>query len=207
MAKSKKSAEIVGKVAEQLSTDIRLGAFDFGQRLKLSELQDRYSASQYHVRQALAQLKASRLVEHQQNFGFRIVEQSKDEREDLRAVRATLERSAVPLIVAKAVPADVTRLQQLAKRFDEAAESANRQKVVSANLAFHEALYRVAGNRILEQLISEMRERSVYGTTGRWKDPGGLRASAVEHHQMVDAIKSRDPVQLDKLVFLHIQWF
>lgn len=207
MAKSKKSAEIVEKLAEQLSADIRLGVFDFGQRLKLSELQERYSASQFHVRQALTQLKSLRLVEHQQNFGFRIVEQSTHEREDLRSVRTTLERSAVPLIVAKATSADVTRLQKLAKRFEDAAEAADRQKLVSANLDFHEAFYGISSNRILEELIAELRERSVYGTTGRWRKLEGIRASAAEHYQMVDAIQGQDPVLLDKLVYLHIQWF
>jgi DNA-binding GntR family transcriptional regulator len=207
MAKSKASAELIDDLVVRLREDIKFGAYDFGQRLKLSELQETYSASQFHVRQALAQLKAMKLVEHRHNYGFSICEQDPVGRNQLRQVRMTLERSAVPLIIARATAEDVVELGRLAEAFAGMIGTSGRQELAAANIAFHRYIYGVAGNRVLSDLINGLREQSYYATTGRWRSLEGINASSDDHFAMVGAIERRDPIELDRLIFLHIQAF
>jgi DNA-binding GntR family transcriptional regulator len=207
MAKSKASAEQIADLVIRLRDDLKFGAYDFGQRLKLSELQETYSASQFHVRQALTQLKAMKLVEHRHNYGFSVCEQDPVGRSELRQVRMTLERSAVPLIIARATAEDIAELRRLAEAIAAMIGTSGRQELAAANIAFHRYIYRVAGNRVLSDLINSLREQSYYATTGRWRTLEGINASSNDHFAMVDAIERRDPVELDRLIFLHIQAF
>ncbi|MEC5383455.1 GntR family transcriptional regulator [Aurantimonas sp. C2-6-R+9] len=123
MPKSRESAEQVDDLVRQLCDDIKHGCYEFGQRLKLAELQETYGTSQFHVRQALSQLKAMKLVEHRHNFGIRISDPDPVDRSDLRNVRVTLERSAVPLIIANATRQDLVDLRRLAEAFAETVRS------------------------------------------------------------------------------------
>lgn len=203
MAKSNQSTQRIEALVERVRSDIRLGVFEFGQPLRLIDLQEAYSASQFDVRQALLQLKALNVVEHRQNFGFRVREQEPSEPGDLRFVRLALERSAVPLVVARATATDLSEMKVSAEEFESHIEGA-RQDLARANVKFHQSVYRASQNVILTNLIDDLRTRSYVGTAGRWRSTEGRRASSVEHFEMVSAIERRDPAELDRLILLHI---
>jgi DNA-binding GntR family transcriptional regulator len=192
---------------QRIQADIRFGAYDFGQRLKLSELQKTYHASQFHVRQALSQLKALKLVEHRHNCGFRICQQDPVGRDQLRHVRLILERAAVPLVFERATADDIAALRELAEAFAAAIGTGSRQELALANLAFHRRFYQIANNQVLLDLISTLREQSYYSTTGRWRTREGISASAADHFAMVDAIERHDATGLDRIVLQHIRAF
>lgn len=207
MAKSKASAEQIDDLVSRLRADIKYGAYDFGQRLKLSDLQEAYSASQFHVRQALSQLKTMKLVEHRHNFGFRVCEQDRAGRSELRYVRLTLERSAIPLIIAHVAADDIANLRRMAEVFAATIGVGRRQELAAANGEFHSRLYGIAKNQVLADLIDSLRDQSYYPTAGRWRTLDGIAASSEEHFAMIDAVERRDPIELDRLIFLHIQAF
>ncbi len=207
MAKSTESAKRVAELVRKLRDDIKFGAYDLGERLKLSRLQDAYGYSQSEVRRALAELARMKLVEHQHNSGFSVAEQDRTEREQLRYVRTVLERSAVALITARSTPQDIEDLRRLAEAFARTIREHGRQQQAAANIAFHHRLYEISGNDLLLGLIDDLREQSHYGTTGRWRTIEGLCESSDEHFAMIDAIKRRDPAELDRLIMLHIRAF
>ena len=187
--------------------DIRFGTYSFGQWLKLIDLQKRYRATQFEIRRVLDSLKTERLVEHRVNHGFRVATPDPAERRQMQFVRTVLERNTASLIAARASAADIDALQGLAQAFDQSVELEGRQLQAAANSAFHQRLYELAGNPILSGLIRELRERSHYGTTGRWRSTEGLHESSVEHFLMVEAIRHRDPIELDRLIARHIEAF
>jgi DNA-binding GntR family transcriptional regulator len=207
MSKSARSGERLAGLTRRMRDDIRFGAFSFGQWLKLIDLQKRYRATQFEIRRVLDALKAERLVEHRVNHGFRVATPDPTERRQMQFVRTILERSTAALIAARATPADIDALQDLAQSFDRSVELQGRQLQATANSAFHQRLYALAGNPILSGLIHELRERSHYGTTGRWRSAEGLHESSVEHFLMVEAIRRRDPIELDRLIVRHIEAF
>lgn len=207
MVKSSKSAKIVEDLVATLRADIRFGVYESGQRLKLSELQQTYGTSQFHVRQALTQLRSLELIEHHHNSGFRIGERNATEHKELRDLRIILERSAVPLVVARSTSEDVATLRERARAFESTVGLKDRQKQVATNLDFHQALYKVCGNSMLIDLIARMREQSHYAWIGRWRESPGILASAQDHFDMVDAIAERDPIELDRIISGHIRSF
>ncbi|RAI43042.1 GntR family transcriptional regulator [Rhodoplanes roseus] len=207
MGKSKESAEHVEDVVGRIQADINLGVYKFGEQLKLSSLEQTYSTTRFYVRQALLVLKSLGLVEHQHNSGFRVCAQEQYSQTQLRFVRMTLERSAVPFVIANATAEDIVELRRLAAAFQSAAATSSRAQQTTANADFHRAVYRIARNPVLSRLIDGLRLQSYVGTPGRWGTREGLAASAAEHFAMVDAVEQRDPYELDRTIFNHIQAF
>ncbi|MGE0714846.1 MAG: GntR family transcriptional regulator [Alphaproteobacteria bacterium] len=207
MPKLATSGTRLAQVTERIRSDVLFGAFEPGAWLKLIDLQERYGATQFEVRQALAALRAQRLVEHRVNHGFRVAVPDAVERDQLYFVRTALERSAAPLVVANAGDDDVVALQALAADFDRSVASEGRQRQAAANSAFHDRFFAISGNPVLVETIETMRERSHFATTGRWRTEAGLRASGAEHHAMIEAIRLRDAAMLDRIVVAHIAAF
>jgi DNA-binding GntR family transcriptional regulator len=207
MTKSKHSGARLQSLVQQMRVDIRFGAFGFGDWLKLIDLQHRYDAKQIEIRSVLNELKVEGLVEHTANFGYRVGTPNPAEREQMRYVRTILERSAAPLIILNATDEAVAELTRLNEEFVISIELEGRQPQSEANSNFHRHLYALACNDVLITLIHDMRERSHYGTTGRWNDIDGLKASAIDHVQIIDAIAKRDPVELERVIVNHIHAF
>lgn len=207
MTKSSSSAARVADLFRQMRNDIKFGAYQFGQWLKLIELQQRYAATQFEIRKVLTRLEAERLVEHKANAGYRVATPDPAERSQMRYVRTILERSTAALIAARATEGDIAELTRLAQAFEDTIGLEGRQEQAAANMAFHSRLYAIAENAVLSGLIQELRDRSHYGTTGRWRGPEGLRASGTEHFEMIEAIRRRDPLELERLIIRHIESF
>src|SRR5690606_27642620 len=110
-------------------------------------------------------------------------------------------------VVERATPADIETLERLAAEFDRTIDSAGRQLQAAANAALHDHLFAITGNPVLVETIQSLRERSHFGTTGRWRTEAGLRASGAEHHEIIDAIRRRDAAALEQIIVRHIAAF
>ncbi len=207
MAKSHASAGRLDELVRRLRNDIKFGSFSHGEWLKLIDLQQRYGATQFDIRRALVELKSQRLVDHRPNHGFRVATPNPVEREQLYFVRTAIERSAAALVVERAGADDLAALERLATDFDGTVDSAGRQLQAAANAAFHDYFFAITGNPVLVETVQSLRERSHFGTTGRWRSEHGLRASGAEHRQMVDAIARRDADALEQIIVRHIAAF
>lgn len=207
MAKSREAAEQLAQLIREIRNDIIFGAYEPGTWLKLADLQKQHGASGFHIRRALAELKNLKLVDHAANAGFRVATPDESTRNETRFVRIVLERSAAPLIAAKATGDDIRTLRHLAEAFDQTIEEAGRRAQALANHNFHSKLYEVSGNQVLCDMINELRNRSQHSTTGRWRSIEGLRASSQDHFSIVKAIEARDPSELERVIIRHIESF
>ena len=207
MAKSKEAAEQLATLVQEIRNDIVFGVYEPGAWLKLNELQGNHQASPFHIRRALDELKSLRLVDHVANAGFRVAMPDEAAREDTRFVRIVLERSAAPMIAARAREDDLVELRALAEAFDRSISTDGRRNQARANYEFHEKLYAIADNAVLSDMIKQLRSRSHQATTGRWRSREGLEASSRDHHKIVDAIAAHDPYELERMIVAHIEAF
>ncbi|WP_112809319.1 GntR family transcriptional regulator [Ensifer sp.] len=207
MAKSHEAAEQLAQLITTIRRDIIFGAYAPGTWLKLSELQHQYDASPFHIRRALDHLKNDKLVDHVANAGFRVATLDVTTRNETLFVRILLERSAAPLITARADAADIAELRRLALIFEASISEDGRQAQAHANHNFHSYLYSLTRNTVLSETINEMRNRSGQFTTGRWRSVEGLQASSRDHFAIVAAIEERDPYEVEQAIVGHIKAF
>ncbi len=191
-------------LARRIEADILLGGLQAGEWLRLTDVEERYSATRFEVRAALAHLAALRVLDHVPNRGYRVMTVSEEELSRRVEIRLLLELPICELIVRQATPANHSELLALAELFEAAIESATVPELDMANHRFHRALVRLCGNADLEQLINELRERTKPRGWMHWKTVSHTRQSAADHLAMVAALRRKDTPRLHGIVKRHI---
>lgn len=191
-------------LAERLRNDISSGVFHPGEWLRQIDLQARYDAARFAVRQALAELSLSEVLEHVPNRGFRVVERSAQQRDELTDVRLCLEIPAAHLAIDKATHEDIEQISTAAMAFDTAIEIRPYAELRQLNHAFHRALVAACGNATMANLVNEMRERDLPGVWSNWASPARTRASSHDHLEMVAALRQRDKDRMTEVITRHL---
>jgi DNA-binding GntR family transcriptional regulator len=160
------------------------------------------------VREAMLDLVREGLVETVRNKGFRVVELSDDELDELTELRLLIEVPSVRRIAARGLDADEqARLRVLAERLESTAGAHGRSDVIAhnkADLEFHTQLLAVLGNAALVETVRSLRMRSRLYGQAQLARSGGLAPSAHEHAQLLDLVVAGDGAGAAKLMRRHI---
>jgi DNA-binding GntR family transcriptional regulator len=127
------------------------------------------------------------------NIGTYVVQLSSDDVREIYDLRAAIESRAAKLLARSGRPADLEAIRQALSELEDAADRRDIAAVSRTDLAFHETVCRLTGNRRLHEVF--MRHVPVVRTMIRLDEH--LYASpeeiAGEHRPMVEAIEARDP--------------
>jgi len=204
MTESQKNKSKDNRLAIQLKNDIISGKYRAGEWLKQADLESTYQANRFETRMALSDLAARKIISHIPNRGYRVINPTDNEREDLYEVRTLLETAAARLAVQKATEKDIEELQNIVDRFEHAIEHQSKDELIELNFAFHNKLYSLSGNKLLCQQIVEMRYRGLPGRQGGWDTVTGLRASNQDHAEMVEKLINKDVEGISYTVYRHL---
>lgn len=192
-------------LAQEIWTAISEGAYRPGEWLRQIDLEQRFAATRFDVRAALEELVLRHAIEHVRNRGYRVAETDIETLRAIKAARVILERATASGIVANLDPGSLTRLSALAMQFGETVRSGTRADQSRINRQFHELLYRLCGNPILEELIWSLRDRARGAPMSVWASHESLLRSENDHYEMLKALRQRDPARLAALIEGHIQ--
>jgi len=156
------------------------------------------------VREAMAELTRTGMVETVRNRGYRITEFSDEHLDDFTQLRSLVEVPTVAKIAKNSDPSVIDALRPLAVRIEEAAAKRDLLGYVEADNAFHERLLGLAGNPALVAIVMELRSKSrMYGLRGL-AESGRLEESAREHSLILDRVKARDVAGTTEIMERHI---
>lgn len=190
---------------DRLLFDIRAGAFSPGTWLKQIDLEERYGCKRPAIRQALERLLEKRLIGHVPNRGYHVHKPDGRQADEVLEIRLLLETGVAGQIVEKAVAKDLTELRRLAEKFETLIEAGTVLELYEANLKFHRRLLTVAGNDELVRIVDELRQRTSSAPVSQWINPNRTYRSAMEHHEMVEAIEARSAEALAGIIRTHIR--
>jgi DNA-binding GntR family transcriptional regulator len=193
-----------GRFSDALHADLIAGKYSPGEWLKQSDLESTYNANRFEVRIALAELAVRGLIEHLPNRGYRVCNQSQEEREQLYEVRTLLEVAACRLVVQRATSAQIEAFRRLVMAFDEATETSGQDRLRELNYELHNQLYGMSGNALLAAQINELRQRGIPGRRGLWDAVKSVKASNADHHEMLEMLERRDADGLAAVVYRHL---
>ncbi len=175
-------------IREQLEQAILLGEFSSGSHLDESQLASRFKVSRTPIREALKQLVASGLLEHRPNKGVFVRTPSVQELLEMFEVMAELEALCVKLAARRTRGEDMQTLQKLADDCEQAMNSGDHDLYYHANERLHNELYRLSGNRYLEQQAAALHRRLQPYRRLQLRVPYRMRQSMNEHRIIVDAV-------------------
>jgi len=155
------------------------------------------------VREALLELSRTGLIEPVRNRGFRVIEPTIKELQDIFDMRDVLEIHAAVLLTRQPKP-DLSALHGHAEAIARAVEVDDVTAYLEADRAFHRAFIEAADNPLLTDTVLRLRDRMrLYGMTSRI---GRVRQfeSVPEHFRLIELAQARDTERLTDLLRRHI---
>lgn len=168
------------------------GEFAMGEKLSEAALAERLGVSRGPVREALRALEEAGLVTLTKNRGAFVREFSREDIHDLYELRIGLDRIIGNILAPRMSDASIAELRGWIARMEESLVSNRLADYFPQNIAFHDRIAEMTGNRKLLQLYRRttnemhlMRRHSIVSG-------GGRLLSNEEHEAIVDALATRD---------------
>jgi DNA-binding GntR family transcriptional regulator len=190
-------------VYDTLAEMIASGSLKPGQHLVEAELADHMGVSRQPIREALQRLAVDGWVELRPAYGAYVHVPTAEEIAQLLGVRSVLEAYSAREAAQHASGDRVARLRELYAAGVAALADEDDSGLVAANTELHAAIVRMAGNRVLAELIAqvERRVRWYYTPIAR---PRGEEAWQ-EHDGVIQAIADGDAGLAERLMRAHTE--
>lgn len=192
------------QAAEAIRTGIITGEIRAGELYSVPTLAARLGVSATPVREAMLDLANEGLVEAVRNRGFRVVELTEDDLDEILEVRIMLEVPAAGRLARELTPDVAPRLQALVEQTEERAKAADVEGFLAADRAFHLALVDLVGNRRLVDLVARLRDQTrLYGLPELLAS-GILETAATDHRAILEAIVAGDATEAEERMRIHL---
>lgn len=184
------------QIASLLRRALRQRVFPPGQALNQDDLAKRFGVSRIPLREALRTLAAEGLIIMRPGVGAVVTELSPAEVEELYDIRLLLEPPLAPAIVCQARPRDIEELETMVGRMDVLSTAEDRDSWSTQNYSFHRHLNELSGQRHHVRLIIQVLNLVEPYSRIYAHILSSVQSAQKEHHQIVDAVASRDAERL-----------
>ncbi len=190
---------VPSSLRQQIAQEIRQAILNRsllpGERLVERELAARLGASLTVTREALIQLEMEGLIIKKPNATTHVTQLSRDDVEQVFAVRRILERFAFQQAARRASPAHIQRLVELHEKTKQAAASGDGCAYIGVDLQWHEAVWQATGNQCLCETLKRV-ALPLFGFSSirvATQDGFDLMQDAMTHFPLLSAIQAGDP--------------
>ena len=192
------------RVAESLRAALVSGRMVPGTTYSIPALAEQFGVSATPVREAMLDLVNEGIMSAVPNKGFRVVELSDADLDQITELRRLLEVPTVGDLAGAIDRAAVRRLRALADAVSDAARRGDVVAYVEADRELHLALLAEAGNPRLVEIVGRLRDQSrLYGLE-QLAAEGVLVDSAAEHMRLIDALESGDRRAAERVMAHHL---
>jgi DNA-binding GntR family transcriptional regulator len=162
-----------------------------GQWVRQWDLAKRLNVSSVPVREALKTLEAEGQVTYEPYRGYKVVELSVDQLEEIYLARGLLEKEVTRRAIENIDEQLIEWLEESLSRMDELAEAGDVLGYTEANREFHFLLFERSGLPRLCHMIDVLWENSE-AYRGLIFGPEWARRAHEDHRAMLEACKARD---------------
>jgi DNA-binding GntR family transcriptional regulator len=192
------------QVTRALEAAIVAGELEPGFIYSAPALAERFGVSATPVREAMLDLVREGFVEPLRNRGFRVVEMSDEDLDDIAQIRLLLEVPTISQVAPLLTPASFEKLAAAAGAIERAAEDGDILEYLDADRRFHVAVISAIGNARLTDLVDRLRRQArLFGLKDLARS-GRLMASAHEHMMLLDMLRVQDVQAAENLMRAHI---
>ena len=177
-----------------------------GTKLREEALSRLYSVSRTKIRAALLILSKDNLIQIVPDKGAFVSQPSEAESREIFAARRLIEAALAREFVAKAKPADYTRLEKHLKQEVHAISGGDSSSKLRSQLLgdFHVQLAEVVGNQVLKEIVYELVGRSNL-ITMLYQSDRDATCSHAEHEEFLAAAKAGNADKAAELMVHHLR--
>jgi DNA-binding GntR family transcriptional regulator len=195
---------LVEEATQALRDAILSGRLSSGTRLRQTELAARLAISRTPIREALGRLQQEGLVEILPAAGVRVAVLDLEEAAELYDVREVLDGLAARLAARRADAPALAQLDKLLARMTRSRERGDASQWFPAHVAFHDEIFRAAGNARLQAMSSVVRLSIRHFHPLLLRTANRLEDALREHRAIFEAIAARDDVEAERRARAHI---
>jgi DNA-binding GntR family transcriptional regulator len=168
------------------------------------ELSEKLGVSRTPIREAVAMLQQEGFVQTMPRRGILVLRKTKREIVEMIQAWAALESMAARQITTSSSDAEIATLRVLFQAFGEGHVSLEHlDEYSSANIAFHQALIRLSGSKLLAAMtdnlflhVKSIRHRTMF-------ESDRAQRSIKDHMEIIEALETRDTDRAERLVREH----
>jgi len=175
-----------------------------GERLGEQVLAEQFGVSRTVVRQALRRLAEAQVVDIVPNKGATVAAPTPQETREVFVARRAIEAAIVRLVAARIGHADVERLHERLAAEHVALHQGDHARWVMLAGGFHLALAQLAGNRVLQRMLTELMTRCSL-IVALYEPPGEAACEHDEHQRIVELLALRDGDAAAALMERHLR--
>ncbi|WP_028254571.1 GntR family transcriptional regulator [Veillonella magna] len=192
-------------VSETLRQAIRDGIFKPGERLMEIPLSEELGVSRTPIREAIRKLELEGFVIMIPRRGTYVADISLKDISQVFEIRSALEELAGALAAERITAEEIEYLERMLVEIGTYIEKKDMDRIVEADVNFHEVLYKASRNERLVEIIHNLREQTLRFRTVSMNQPGRLAKTWEEHRLLVEAIADRDANKARKIARLHME--
>jgi DNA-binding GntR family transcriptional regulator len=194
------------RAVEAIRTSILQGYLKPGDRLVETEIAEQMGTSRGPIREALRELERDGLVISEPYRETVVADITLEEVQELLVpIRRVLEVFAVRQAITRMGDQDLALLDRLVADMRDAGEIGDLHQVVEKDMAFHEAILRLAGHRQASNLwhiVANRIRAHFYRNDSHYPD---LRLVADQHRPLLDALHRRDVGRSVEMMEQHLR--
>ena len=199
------SFSLTDEIAAIVRDRILKGEYEIGEKIKENQIATELRVSRTPIREAFKLLENEGLIDYIPNRGCFAKGFTKQDVDDIYAVRAALEMLAVERAVERITDAEVAALEEEWELMEFYVRKKDSQKVLELNTAFHDIIYASTRSRFMAQVLRSYKGYIDKTRKSVFYDEAYLEAILNEHGEILDAIKHKDKEKAISAVSRHLE--
>ena len=181
------------------------GDLKAGQKLVERELCDLTGASRSILREALARLEATGLIENQSFRGYTVKQLSVRKIHEIFELRASLETQAAELFTERASEQEIEALKAALTALEICLLAFDSREMRSVKERYYDVLFTGCRNDEIRNALSNVIDRVYYLRSQSMSDPERRLASLAEIKKLTQALVERDCIAARAASLAHLQ--
>ena len=198
------SFSLTDEIADVVRERILKGEYEIGEKIKENQIATELKVSRTPIREAFKLLENEGLIDYIPNRGCFAKGFTKQDVDDIYAVREALEELAVRWAVARITEPELLALEEQVDLMEFYTKKKDKKKVLELNTSFHEVIYASARSRFLAQVLRSYKEYIEKTRKSIFYEQSYLEGILSEHRAIFEAIKDRDEERAVEAISKHL---
>lgn len=186
------TGSLTNEIVDILRDRILKGEYVIGEKLVENQIATEFKVSRTPIRDAFKLLEEEGLIDSIPNKGSFAKGFTKQDMEDIYAVRKALEQLAVEWAIERIDAKEIKALERQIELMEFYTKKKDSGKVMEINVAFHEIIYNATRSRFLAHILKSYRQYVQQARKATISEETNLEVVAIEHKEILKAIKAKD---------------
>jgi len=198
------SFSLTDEIVDIIRDRILKGEYKIGEKIKENQIATELKVSRTPIREAFKQLENEGLIDYIPNRGCFAKGFTRQDIEDIYAVRKALEILAVEWAVSRITPEQLKDLQEQSDLMEFYTARKDSKKVLEINTDFHDVIYHATGSRFMAQILRSYKEYIEQTRKVLFYDKDDLEEIFEEHRNILQAMVSGDVEEAKAAMARHL---